>query len=137
MFLSPYHDKQANAILKWNIFNIKYLGIRIPEFDIVRCKVKNTFGFQPYKWQTTVILDILKDVDIAVHTRISSRKSLPLKTIPTVKIGPIILLVSLTVTLIEDQIDDLLILLLSYPVFDDVLVFYNAKKKDQSYYTNF
>lgn len=69
---------------------------------MVRRKVKNTFGFQPYKWQAAVILDILKGVDVAVHAGTSSGKSLPFQAIPTVKIGAIVLVVSPTVALIED-----------------------------------
>lgn len=52
------------------------------------------------------------------------------------KIGAIVLVVCPTVILIKDQVDDALILLLSCSVSDDVLVLYNAKKKDQRYYTN-
>ena len=48
-----------------------------------------------------------------------------------------ILVVSLTVTLIRDQVDVLLILLLSHPIFDDLLVMYNTKKRDQCYCINF
>lgn len=74
-------------------------------------KVKNTFGFQPYKWQAAIILDILKGVDVAVYASTSSGKSFPFQAIPTVKIGTIVLMMSPTVTLIENQVDKLLILL--------------------------
>ena len=47
--LYPCHDMQANTSLKWNILNIKHVGTRTPRFDMIRYKVKNTFGFQPYK----------------------------------------------------------------------------------------
>ena len=86
-------------------------GIKTPGFDMVCRKVKNTFGFQPYKWQAAVILDILKRVDVAVHAGISSGKSLPFQAIPIVKLGAIVLLVSPTIALMEDQVDELLILL--------------------------
>ncbi len=43
--LSPCHDTQANAVSKWDILNIKHVGTRVPGFDMVRRKVKNTFGF--------------------------------------------------------------------------------------------
>ena len=109
--LSSCHDTQTNAALKWDISNIKHVGTRTPGFDMVRRKVKNTFGFQPYKWQAVVILDILKGVDVVVHVGTSSGKSLPFQAIPTVKIGAIVLVVSPTVALIEDQVDELLILL--------------------------
>ncbi len=56
-------------------------------------------------------------------------KSLPFQAIYIIKIGAIVLIVSLIVALIENEIDDLLILLLSYPISDDVLVSHNAKKK--------
>ncbi len=72
---------------------------------MVRHKVKNTFGFQPYRWQVAVILDILNGFDVAVHAGISSGKSLPFQAISRVKIGAIILVVSPTVALIEDQVD--------------------------------
>ncbi len=72
---------------------------------MVRRKVKNTFGFQPYRWQVAVILDILNGFDIAVHAGTSSRKSLPFQAIPRVKIRAIVLVVSPTVTLMEDQVD--------------------------------
>ena len=99
-------------------------------------QVKNTFGFQPYKWQAAVILDILKGVNIIVHVGTSSGKSLPFQAILTIKIGAIVLLISSTMALIEDQINDSLILLLSRLVCNDVLVSHNAKKKDQHYCTN-
>lgn len=76
-------------------------------------KVKNTFGFQPYKWQAAAILNILKGVDVAFYANTSSRKSLPFQAISTVKIGMIVLVVSPTVALMEDQLDELLSLLKS------------------------
>lgn len=47
-----------------------------------------------------------------------------------------VLMISPIIALIEDQVDDLLILLPIYHVFDNVLVLYNAKK-NQDYCTNF
>ena len=47
--LSPCHDMQANAASKWDMPNIKHIGTKTPGFDMVRRKVKNTFGVQPYK----------------------------------------------------------------------------------------
>lgn len=58
-----------------------------------------------------VILDILKGVDVAVHAGTSSGKSLPFQAIPTVKIGAIVLVVSPTMALMKDQVDELFILL--------------------------
>lgn len=52
-----------------------------------------------------VILDILNRVDIAIHTDISLRKSLPFRAILIVKIEAIILIISPTMALIEDQVD--------------------------------
>ncbi len=72
---------------------------------MVRRKVKNTFGFQPYRWQAAVILDILNGFDVAVHASTSLGKSLPFQAIPRVKIGAIVLVVSPTVALMEDQVD--------------------------------
>lgn len=97
---------------------------------MVRHKVKNTFSFQPYKWQATVSLDILKGVNVTVHAGISLEKILPFQTIPSVKIGAIVLVVSPTMALMEDQVDESLILLLSHSVPNDILALHNAKKKD-------
>ena len=83
----------------------------------------------------TVILDILKGVNVAVHAEKSLGKSLPSQAIFTVKIGAIVLMVSPTVALIKDEIDDLLILLLSCSISDDVL-FLIQKKNNQHYCTN-
>lgn len=69
---------------------------------MVHPKVKNTFGFQPYKWQTTVILDILKGVNVVDYASTSLGKSLLFQAIFTLKIGAIVLLVLPTMTLIED-----------------------------------
>lgn len=73
-------------------------------------KVKNTFAFQPYKWQVAVILDILKGVNIAIHASTSLEKSLPFRAISTVKIETIVLIISPTVAFMEDQVDELLLL---------------------------
>ncbi len=116
---------------------MKYVDIKTPKFDMIYCKVKNIFGFQLYKWQVSVILDILKGVNIVVYINTSLGKSLPFQPIFIVEIRVIIFIVSLMVALIEDQIDNLLILLLSYPISNNVLVLHNAKKRDQCYCTNF
>ena len=76
-----------------------------------------------------VILYILKGVNVAVYTGTSLGKSLFFQAILIVKIVAIVFVISPTIALIENQIDDLLILLLSRPVFDDILVLYNAKKR--------
>lgn len=102
---------QANIASKWDISNIKHIGTKTSGFDMVRCKVKNTFGFQTYKWQAAIILEILKVVDVAVHAGTSSEKSLPFQAILMVKIEAIILVISPMVALMEDQLDELLILL--------------------------
>ncbi len=75
-----------------------------------------------------VIFNILKGVDIAVHAGTSLGIRLPFQISLTIKIGAIVLVVSPTVALMEDQVDDSLILLLSCPVSDDILVLHNAKK---------
>ncbi len=67
----------------------------------------------------------MKGVDVVVYPSISSEKSLPFQAIST---GTMVLVISPTVALIEDQIDDSLILLLSCLVSDDVLILHNAKK---------
>ena len=71
----------------------------------------------------------MKKVNVAVYASISLGKSLPFQTILIVKIGTIIFIVSLTVVLIKNQVNNLLILFLSHPVSDDILVLYNIKKK--------
>ena len=71
----------------------------------------------------------MKGVDIAIYAGTSLEKSLPFQAIPIVKIETTVLMVSLMMALIEDQIDDSIILLLSHPVFDDVLVSHNTKKR--------
>ncbi len=78
----------------------------------------------------------MKEVNVVVHAGISLEKSLPCQAIFRVKIEAIVLMVSLMVALIEDQVDDSHILLLSRPIFDNILVSHNAKKRDQRYYTN-
>lgn len=39
-------------------------------------KIKNIYGFQPYKWQMVNILNILKRNNIVIHTNISLGKNL-------------------------------------------------------------
>lgn len=46
-------------------------------------------------------------------------------------------MILLTVALIQDQLNEKLILLLSYLIFDNILVSYSAKKKNQYYCINF
>lgn len=101
---------------------------RISSFNIVCHKVKNKFNFQPYKWQVIIILDILNGFNVAVYISINLEKSLPFQTIPKVKIGAIIFIISLIMALMKDQVDESLILLLSYPISDDILVLHNTKK---------
>ena len=72
---------------------------------MIRHKVKNTFGFQLYKWQTVVILDILNGFNIDVHAGTSLGNSLPFQASLRVKIGAIVLVISPTLALIEDQKD--------------------------------
>lgn len=72
---------QAIIKLKWDILNIKQTGIRIPEVDMVYYKVKNIFGFYPYKWQAAIV-----------------------------KIETIVFIILPTIVLIKDQIDKWLIL---------------------------
>lgn len=67
--------------------------------------------------------------DIAIHAGTNLEKSLPFQAISRVKIRAIVLVPSPMVTLMEDKIDKWLILLLSRPVSDDVLVSHNAKKR--------
>ena len=72
---------------------------------MIRHKVKNVFGFQPYKWQVAVILDILNGFDIAVHIDTSLGKSLTFQAIFRVKIGAIVFVISPMMALIENQVD--------------------------------
>lgn len=53
----------------------------------------------------------MKRVDVAVYADINSGKSLSLQAIFKGKIGIIVLIISLTMTLIKHQVDELLILL--------------------------
>lgn len=132
MPLALCHDIQPNAVSKWDISKVKLFGTRILGFDMVYCKVKNTFGFQPYRWQAAVIWDILNRFYIAVHASTSLRKYLSFQAFPRIKIRAIILMVLPILALMEDQVDKWLILLLTYPVSDNVLVLYNAKKKESA-----
>lgn len=75
--LSLNHNMQLNTISRCDISHIKYVGIKTLGFVMIRHKIKNSFGFQPYKWQMVVILNILNRFDIAVHTDASLQKSLP------------------------------------------------------------
>ena len=100
--LSPCHNTEANAVSKWDIPNIKHVGTRISGFNMICHKVKNSFGFQLYKWQAAIILNILKRVNVVVQADTSLGKSLPFQANPIVKIGAIIFVVSPMMTLIED-----------------------------------
>lgn len=73
----------------------------------------------------------LKRFDITVYVGKSLEKILLFWTIPRLKIGAILLVISLIVTLIKDEIDKSLVLFLNCCVFDDVLILHNAKKRYQ------
>ena len=92
-------------------------------------KVKNKFGFQSYKWQKVVIFSILNRFDVAVYVGISLGKNLLCQIIFKLKIRAIIFMILSIIALIKNQIDEYLILFISYLIFDDVLVLDNIKKK--------
>ena len=100
--LTLCHNMQPNAISKWDIPKVKQFNTKTSDFDIIRHKIKNTFGFQPYKWKAAVILDILNRFDVTVQAATSLGKSLLFQATFRIKIGAIILVISPTMALIED-----------------------------------
>lgn len=102
--LSTQRDKVADSIQKWNKVDTKGTKTKTPGFNRIRRKVKDKFGLQPYRWQTAIILDILSGFDVVLSAGTSAGKSLPYQAIPVINPDAIVLVVSPTIALMEDQV---------------------------------
>ena len=86
----------------WDCVSFRNYGFT-HEFNDIRVKIKDKFGFEPFPWQVSVVIDIAqhkKDVFIIAGT--NAGKSLTYQSIPEVT-GGIVLVISPTIALMEDQ----------------------------------
>ena len=98
------YNRESDSIQKWHQVDTKGTKTTTPGFDRIRRKVKDKFGIQPYRWQTSVVLDILDGSDVALSAGTSAGKSLPYQAIPVIRPHAIVLVVSPTIALMEDQV---------------------------------
>lgn len=88
----------------WTRVSVKNTSTKTPGFDHIRQKIKDRLGIQPYRWQTSVILDALNGADSVVKAGTGSGKSLAYQGIPIVNDNAIVLVISPTIALIKDQV---------------------------------
>ena len=75
----------------------------IHKFNNIKVKIKDKFGFEPFFWQVSVVIDIAQyKKDVFVITGTNAGKSLTYQSIPEVT-GGIGLVIFPTIALMEDQ----------------------------------
>lgn len=72
-------------------------------FNVICQKTNSKLGFQPHRWQVGAISEILNGADMVVNAGTGFGKSLCFQALPIMRMGAIVLVITPTIALMEDQ----------------------------------
>lgn len=108
--VSPESDTDNSQLYpRWKHVSTFLLSASTPGFNKIRKSIKSKFLLNPKPWQVSVVADITQaKKDVVVIAGTSAGKSFPYQSIPIIT-GGIVLVVSPTIALMEDQVGCLLV----------------------------
>ena len=118
---SPFVEPIANegfltSAANWETASTRDISARTPEVDLVRRAINRQFNVKARPWQVSVVFDITKrNRDVCAIAGTNAGKSLVYQSIPVIT-DSIVLVISPTIALMEDQVRCLYIFTLVLPL---------------------